>query len=135
MLVSQLPLRDAYLKCSSGTTVDKLAKLFVEQRGYTTSVILASDGKLMGVISIYDIIAKVVAANLLPSNIRVDDIMERAIFVSTNDEVEKVLDLMKRTGFTVLPVVDEQGRYVGAVMLADIARVAQQARNNETSAS
>lgn len=45
------------------------------------------------------------------------------IYVIEDYKLSKVMDIMEETGYTALPMIDRQGRYVGSVTEGDILRV------------
>ncbi len=44
-------------------------------------------------------------------------------YVIEDYKLSKVMDIMEETGYTALPMIDRQGRYVGSVTEGDILRV------------
>lgn len=44
-------------------------------------------------------------------------------YVIEDDKLSKVMNVMEKTGYTALPLIDRQGRYVGSVTEGDILRV------------
>ena len=43
-------------------------------------------------------------------------------YVIEDYKLSKVMDIMEETGYTALPMIDRQGRYVGSVTEGDILR-------------
>ncbi len=80
------------------------------------------EGRLRGMITDRDIVTRCVAADMDPSDTMLREIMSRGIRTcSSQDDVDAASQTMRREQIRRLPVTDE-GRLVGMVSLADIAR-------------
>lgn len=78
--------------------------------------------KVRGMITDRDIVLRCIASGMDPDEIRVSEIMSRAVIsAGPFDEVEKAVRLMSRDQVRRLPVLDG-GRLVGIVTLCDMAR-------------
>ncbi len=78
---------------------------------------------LEGLLTDRDILFRVVAAGLDPSNTRVGEITSRpAIVCREADSLQTAMDLMMANHVRRLPVHDDRGRVTGVVTLADLAR-------------
>ena len=81
-------------------------------------------GRLRGVITDRDIVTRCVAADMEPADTRIREIMSRGITTCRTDEdISDVLRAMGREQVRRLPVTQD-GRLVGMVSLADLARSA-----------
>lgn len=92
-------------------------------RARVGTIIIVQNGKPIGIITESDIIKKVVAKNLKPSDIRVTEIMSSpVIYVNADDDIEKVKDIMRKYRVRRLPVI-QQGKLAGIITTTDIARL------------
>ncbi|MCL6430525.1 MAG: CBS domain-containing protein [Anaerolineae bacterium] len=84
-------------------------------------VVIAEEGRPLGILTDRDIAVRVVARGLNPSQARVGDFMSTNLFTgSPSQDVEEAADLMGQQQIRRLPIVDK-GRLVGIVSLGDIA--------------
>ena len=78
-------------------------------------------GKLLGLVSQSDISDKVAAENKCPAWMRVSEIMTSELTVVPPDtSLDECVRLMEKHGFFHLPVVDQQGQYLGMISVRDI---------------
>jgi CBS domain-containing protein len=85
--------------------------------------VIASDGTLAGIITDRDICMAAYTKGLALTAIRVKDVMARHVHTcKPEDTLERVANLMADAQIRRLPVVDAEGRLIGIVSLADIAR-------------
>ena len=79
-------------------------------------------GRLRGILTDRDIVTRCVAADMAPEDTKIREIMSRGISTcAPQDEVAAALRTMGQGQLRRLPVVEE-GRLVGMVSLADLAR-------------
>lgn len=79
------------------------------------------DLKLIGVVTDRDLCLAVVAARRDPAHMVVNECMSRnPVCISPEDEVEHAAELMAAHQLRRLPVLDEHGKVVGMLSLADI---------------
>lgn len=84
--------------------------------------VCGQDGRLVGVVTDRDIVTRCLAAGQDPSRVPVEDIMTRELeTLSPQEEVEAASARMADGQVRRLPVVEE-GRVVGVLSLADLAR-------------
>ncbi|MBO9667807.1 MAG: CBS domain-containing protein [Bdellovibrio sp.] len=100
--------------------------------------------KILGVITDRDI-ALCLGTQENPNTILVGDVMSRSIVTaSVDDEIFKLIYLMKTSGVTRLPLLDERGRVVGVATaknlieillgsLFDLTQIGEIQRENERS--
>ncbi|PWC27716.1 CBS domain-containing protein [Pseudoroseomonas aestuarii] len=78
---------------------------------------------LRGVVTDRDLLYRVVAAGRDPAGLRVREVMSSpAIACRPNDTLRQAMDLMTAQNLRRLAVQDAQGKVVGWVTLADVAR-------------
>jgi CBS domain-containing protein len=79
--------------------------------------------RLVGIITDRDLALRVVAEQRDYYNARVEDVMSRKPAVCRpRDDHDNVLDLMAKEQIRRVPVVDDEGRLVGIIAQADVAR-------------
>lgn len=82
-----------------------------------------SDGSLVGVITDRDVCMAAYTQGQPLAAVPIDAAMARTVFAcSPDDTVHQALHLMREHRVRRMPVVDEAGRLVGVVTLADLAR-------------
>ena len=113
MRVSELMLRDVTL-VPSEDTVQNAARAIAD---IDSRVILvgAEDG-VVGVLTIRDILIRLVAAGLDPTATPVSQVMSSSLFTCTEeDTAESVAERMAEHRIEQMPVLDESGRLVGMI--------------------
>jgi CBS domain-containing protein len=86
--------------------------------------VLDATGRLAGVISQSDISDKVAAENKCPAWMRVSEIMSRDLVVVRPEmPLDECLRLMEKHGLFHLVVLDEAGRFLGMISVADLLQV------------
>jgi CBS domain-containing protein len=115
---------------ASGSTVMEAARLM---RDEDAGIIPVVDGdKLVGTVTDRDIAIRVVAEGKSPENVTVGEIASRELVtIDPQQELDEALRLMARHQVRRLPVVEEDGRLVGIVAQADIARNASDAQTGD----
>src|SRR5918995_153065 len=113
---------------ASASVVDA-ARLMREQ--HIGSLPITDDDQLLGMITDRDITMRVVAEAADPKTTSVGDVCSRdVISVEADKAHEEAVELMARHQIRRLPVV-ENGRLVGIVAQADIARTENEKRTGE----
>jgi len=109
--------QDTY-QAELGQSVLETVRAMVERNIGAVPVI--HSGKLVGIFSERDLMRRVVAEGRDPSATCMAEVMtDDPLTISTNEELENCLTLMRRHGFRHLPVCHE-GQLVGIVSLRDI---------------
>jgi CBS domain-containing protein len=86
--------------------------------------VLDATGRLVGVVSHSDISDKVAAENKCPAWMRVSEIMSRGlVIVQPERPLDECLRLMEKHSVFHLLVVDEPGRFLGMISVADLLQV------------
>jgi CBS domain-containing protein len=104
-----------------GDSVVDAAKLM---KGEETGVApIVEDGRLIGVVTDYDITLRVVAEGRDPQATKVEEVASRdLVTVDPDQDLEDALELMARYGVHHLPVIEEDGTLAGVVAYADVLR-------------
>jgi CBS domain-containing protein len=111
-------------------TIVDAAKLM---RDEDAGVVPIADGdRLVGVLTDRDIAVRVVADGKDPASTRVEEIASKnVVTIDPDQSLDEALRLMVEHQVRRLPVVEEDGKLVGIVAQADIARHADAARTGE----
>ena len=102
------------------TTLNDVAKKMKDHD--CGSILVASDDRLLGVITDRDLTLRSVAESLDPAKTTADKVMTKEVlYCRDGDDVASVAENMTRNKVRRLPVLDENKRLVGIVSLGDIA--------------
>jgi len=114
----------------TGDSVVDAAKLM---KGEDAGIAPIVDGdRLVGVITDRDIAIRVVAEGRDPRSTKVEEIAsENLVTVDPQQDLDEALRLMAQHQVRRLPVVEEDGKLVGIVAQADVARHADADRTGE----
>ena len=114
----------------SGASVMEAARLM---RDEDAGIIPVVEGeKLVGTVTDRDIAVRVVAEGKSPESVTVGEIASRdLVTIDPQQELSEALRLMARHQVRRLPVVEEDGKLVGIVAQADIARNASDAKTGD----
>jgi signal-transduction protein with cAMP-binding, CBS, and nucleotidyltransferase domain len=84
-------------------------------------VIVMTDGKMCGLVTDRDIVVRVIAQGREPQTTKLGDVCSRDIeSVGPDDDVDRVIDLVRKRSIRRVPVVDS-GKPVGIVSIGDLA--------------
>jgi CBS domain-containing protein len=98
----------------------------------TGIVPIVEDGKLIGTITDRDIVVRLIAESRDASSATVRDIASTdLVTVDPQQDLDEALRLMAQHQVRRLPVVEEDGRLVGILSQADVAREAQDKQTGE----
>lgn len=111
------------------TTLNGAARLMRENHVGSLVVVEEPGGMriVVGVLTDRDIVTAVVASDLVPSTLRVGDVMTTDLVTAREDD--SLIDLMgtmRRKGVRRIPVVGAQGELVGVVALDDVLDILAQ---------
>jgi CBS domain-containing protein len=116
---------------SIGTSASVVDAARLMREGHIGSLPITDDEKLVGMITDRDITTRVVAEAADPKTTSVGDVYSRdLISVESDKDLAEALQLMARHQVRRLPVV-EQGRLVGIVAQADVARSENEKKTGE----
>ncbi len=104
-----------------GLTVRIAAQRMAERN--IGAVAVVESGKLAGIFSERDIMARVVAKGLNPDDTKVDAVMSKELVVAApSDDLDQALQKMYAIHARHLPVIDD-GKLVGMVSIRDLLEV------------
>jgi len=84
-------------------------------------VIVMTEGKMCGVVTDRDIVVRVIAQGREPQTTKLGDVCSRDVAsVGPDDDVDRVIDLVRKRSVRRVPVVDG-GKPVGIVSIGDLA--------------
>jgi CBS domain-containing protein len=114
----------------AGDSVVEAAKLM---RGEDAGLAPIVDGdRLVGVVTDRDIAIRVVAEGRDPQSTKVEEVAsQNVVTIDPQQELDEALRLMAQHQLRRLPVVEEDGKLVGIVAQADVARHADAERTGE----
>jgi CBS domain-containing protein len=88
--------------------------------------------RLVGTLTDRDIVTRVVAEGKDPQSVAVREVASTSLVtIDPGQDLDEALQLMARNQVRRLPVVEEDGRLVGVVAQADIAREAKDKQTGE----
>jgi CBS domain-containing protein len=113
MRVSELMLRDVTL-VPSEDTVQNAARAIADIDSRV--IFIGAEDRVVGVLTIRDILIRLVAAGLDPTATPVSQVMSSSLFTCTEeDTAESVVERMSEHRIEQMPVLDEGGRLVGMI--------------------
>jgi CBS domain-containing protein len=115
--------RQEIFSVQEDATIHDAARYLRDRRVRSVGVLDAA-GRLAGVVSQSDISDKVAAENKCPAWMRVSEIMSRGLVVVRPEmPLDECLRLMEKHGVFHLLVVEEPGRFLGMISVADLLQV------------
>jgi len=116
--------------CGPDETVEDAA-VRMKQRGIGFIPICYGRGKVVGTLTDRDIVLRVVAAGLKPSETKVSDIFTREVIsCSPDDDLAVAEGLMSKHKKSRIVCLDRDEKLVGVISLSDVARVETGARSS-----
>ena len=120
--------------CTPDTKVADIARMMVDNECGEIPLVndSANPREVVGVITDRDIVARLVAQNRNPLEVKARTVMTQpAITVSNAASIEECIRLMEQHQIRRVPVVDEEGCLCGIVSQADIAQHAPKSSTGE----
>jgi CBS domain-containing protein len=117
--------------CIPSDTATKAARIMKDMDTSIVPIIENEQNRrLVGVVTDRDLCLKVIAEGQDPQNVQVRVCMMPALVCCTpNDDLEKVLDLMRDNQVRRIPVVDDDGVIQGMMSMADVVQCAEMPTN------
>jgi CBS domain-containing protein len=118
MTIAKLMRRPVQILSPDASCVEAASLMRDENIG---SIIVAEDGRPLGVVTDRDLVTRVIATGGDPRRTSVRDVMSaEPLFVSGDRGLDQVLSAMRDFGVRRLPIVDENGRLCGLVSADDL---------------
>ncbi len=119
--------------CTPGSTLEDAARLMIDfDCGEIPVVDEMETAVPVGVITDRDIVCRAVGKGLDPLTMTVGECMSSPVIsVKPGDALNEVYELIEKKQIRRVPVVDDAGKCIGIVALADIARVASKDNSGE----
>jgi signal-transduction protein with cAMP-binding, CBS, and nucleotidyltransferase domain len=126
---TRVPLREVMTKnpimIGIESTAAKAARTMCEAE--VGSVIILKNTKPIGIVTEEDLACKVVAKDLIPSSVHVNDIMSTPLItVSAEKTVVDAARMMVKHKVRRLPVIDETKKVIGIVTVRDLLTVSNE---------
>jgi len=127
--VRELMTKDPRTIRPDATAVDAARLMRDEDAGVAP---IAEDDRLVGVVTDRDIAIRVVAEAKDPGSTKVTEIAsQNVVTIDPQQDLDEALRLMANHQVRRLPVVEEDGKLVGILAQADVARHAEPARTGK----
>ena len=113
-------IKDDHVVSDVNENVVDVAKKLKENRRFNHVIIL--DGKKpVGIVSIRDVVERVVAEERDVKNTKVSDIMTSPVVtIKENQDPKEIADMMIKNSFLSLPIVNENDGFLGVVSIYDV---------------
>ena len=110
-----------FLSMRPQTTLLEAAKVMADRRhGFV--LVTSAEGRPIGIVTEWDILAKVVAEGRDPAEVRLEELMTRSlVFVEANEGIDRVAQIMADKGIRRV-LVQRDGRVIGVIRAQTIAR-------------
>lgn len=110
------------LTCRAHESLDQAARIFWE-RNCGAAPVVDAEGKLVGMLTDRDVCIAAYTQGRRLADINVEQVMSKtAHAASTDDSIERVLEIMADAQVRRVPIIDAERRVVGVIALADLAR-------------
>jgi CBS domain-containing protein len=119
--IRELMTKDPRTVRPDSTAVDAARLMREEDTGIAP--ITEGDGRLVGVVTDRDLAIRVIAEEKDPRTTKVTEIAsQNLITIDPDQDLDEALELMAEHQLRRLPVVEEDGKLVGILAQADVAR-------------
>ncbi len=110
-----------FLSMRPQTTLLEAAKVMAD-RHHGFVLVTSADGRPIGIVTEWDILAKVVAEGRDPAQVRLEELMTRSlVFVEANEGIDRVAQIMADKGIRRV-LVQRDGKVIGVIRAQTIAR-------------
>lgn len=116
--VGHLKIDDEYDIISNSATIVESARK-MKEKNIPDLVVVDENNKVLGTVSTFDIVSKIVANNKSNEG-SIIDIMEKVAPFSLQTKVTTAFDQMKKNQIEVVPVTDEENKLLGVVTVMDV---------------
>ncbi len=110
-----------FLSMRPQTTLLEAAKVMAD-RHHGFVLVTSTEGRPIGIVTEWDILAKVVAEGRDPAQVRLEELMTRSlVFVEANEGIDRVAQIMADKGIRRV-LVQRDGKVIGVIRAQTIAR-------------
>jgi len=110
-----------FLSMRPQTTLLEAAKVMAD-RHHGFVLVTSAEGRPIGIVTEWDILAKVVAEGRDPAQVRLEELMTRPlVFVEANEGIDRVAQIMADKGIRRV-LVQRDGKVIGVIRAQTIAR-------------
>ncbi|TLZ93879.1 MAG: CBS domain-containing protein [Methanobacteriota archaeon] len=110
-----------FLSMRPQTSLLEAAKVMAD-RHHGFVLVTSAEGRPIGIVTEWDILAKVVAEGREPAQVRLEELMTRSlVFVEANEGIDRVAQIMADKGIRRV-LVQRDGKVIGVIRAQTIAR-------------
>jgi len=110
-----------FLSMRPQTTLLEAAKVMAD-RHHGFVLVTSAEGRPIGIVTEWDILAKVVAEGRDPAQVRLEELMTRSlVYVEANEGIDRVAQIMADKGIRRV-LVQRDGKVIGVIRAQTIAR-------------
>ena len=110
-----------FLSMRPQTSLLEAAKVMAD-RHHGFVFVTSAEGRPIGIVTEWDILAKVVAEGREPAQVRLEELMTRSlVFVEANEGIDRVAQIMADKGIRRV-LVQRDGKVIGVIRAQTIAR-------------
>jgi len=105
------------------SVVNKNENIFDVSQRFTDikSVVVLDNDKPVGIITTMDLVRRVLMARKDPEKTTAGEIMSSPVLtVKLTDDLRTVSGIMTKNGYMAVPVVDDEGKFSGALTIYDV---------------
>jgi CBS domain-containing protein len=97
-----------------------------KKMGLNKSIVIVENKKPVGIITVRDIVARVLAKGKDPKKTVAKEVMTKPVFCARDDEdVSKLAKIMLEKDYLTVPVVDKKGFYKGILTIRQIILISK----------
>lgn len=120
MKVSDCKISDEFVTCDVNDNAYKISEMMRQNRRFNHTLVL-EEKRPVGIISLRDIVERVVAEKKDPQKTKAGEIMSSpVVVVEADDELVEIARLMTTKNFLSLPVVNKDKELLGVISIYDI---------------
>ncbi|MFH8080380.1 MAG: CBS domain-containing protein [Candidatus Aenigmatarchaeota archaeon] len=111
------------VKLEKTKTVNEKDDVFkvAKKMGSSKSIIVLKNKRVLGIITMRDMVSRVLAKGKDPKKTFAKDIMTSPVFCAKeNDDIEEIAKVMLEKDYLTVPVVNKKGEYKGVLTLRQI---------------
>ncbi|MFW9930465.1 MAG: cyclic nucleotide-binding/CBS domain-containing protein [Candidatus Thorarchaeota archaeon] len=95
----------------------------IKEKSIPDLVVINKEKKVLGTVSTFDIVTKIVSENKNAENINVIQIMVKLRPFTLETKIIDAFDIMQKEKIEVVPVTDSEGKLLGVITIMDVFAV------------